>query len=141
MEIKEKELKCFDNSFGYKQVNLVDDNGKERKKYVHRLVADVFIENNNNLPEVNHIDGDKANNSISNLEWVSRSENVRHSMKVLGHKPLGPKAKKVRDEITGDVFNRAKEVSKKYGISISYVYNQLAGREKDMEGHRFRYME
>lgn len=55
-----------------------------KKSYaVHRLVAMYFLENPDNLPEVNHKDGNKANNSLENLEWVSRSENQIHSSRIL----------------------------------------------------------
>jgi len=61
-------------------------NGKHFKKGIHRLVAETFIPNLNNLPEVNHKDGDKHNNCVDNLEWVTQAENQRHSWEVLGRK-------------------------------------------------------
>ncbi|KEF40424.1 HNH endonuclease [Schinkia azotoformans MEV2011] len=68
-----------DNGRGYKIVSLKKKNERKWKKcYVHRLVASAFIPNENGLPEVNHKDENKSNNHVSNLEWVSRKENVNH---------------------------------------------------------------
>lgn len=62
---------------GYKRVNLTD--GKTH--FVHRLVATTFITNPSNKPQVNHIDGNKLNNHVSNLEWVTNQENRNHAVK------------------------------------------------------------
>lgn len=66
---------------GYRFVVLTDDNRKESRHLVHRLVAMAFIPNPLNLPCVNHIDGNKLNNSVENLEWCTHLENVRHAIK------------------------------------------------------------
>lgn len=69
------------NQKGYPQLRLYNSN----KKYVrnqHRLVALAFIPNPNNLPQVNHIDGNKENNCVTNLEWISNSDNMRHAYKL-----------------------------------------------------------
>lgn len=63
---------------GYLRVSLFK-NQKGKSFSVHRLVAEYFIENINNLPFVNHIDGNKSNNIVSNLEWISGSDNIRHA--------------------------------------------------------------
>jgi hypothetical protein len=62
----------------------VDLGGKLRGKYIHRLVAEHFIENPEKKKEVNHIDGNKHNNNVKNLEWVTPSENTKHYVSVLG---------------------------------------------------------
>lgn len=62
---------------GYKYYRLSKD-GKKKMFYAHRLIAETFIDNPKNLPIVNHIDGNKLNNNINNLEWVSCSDNTKH---------------------------------------------------------------
>ncbi len=64
---------------GYPRVSLYDANGKRYCKLVHRLVAQAFIPNPENLPVVNHISGIKTDARVSNLEWVSHSENLSHA--------------------------------------------------------------
>lgn len=66
---------------GYLFVNLVQDGRKTTNtKVIHRLVANAFLPNSDGLAEVNHIDGNKQNNNVDNLEWVSRHENIRHAI-------------------------------------------------------------
>lgn len=74
-----KEMKGSIDSKGYPYVDLSQKNGKRKCPKIHRLVALAFIPNPNNLPQINHIDGKKDNNSISNLEWVTQSQNIKHS--------------------------------------------------------------
>lgn len=66
------------NNSGYHRVRISDDDAKLHEKLVHRLVAEAFIPNPEGLPEVNHIDRDKSNNSVNNLEWCSHLENMQH---------------------------------------------------------------
>lgn len=76
---REGMIKPFLNNSGYLRVNLYYPNGKSSKKYVHRLIAETFIPNPENKEVVNHIDGDKLNNSVNNLEWSTQSDNIKHS--------------------------------------------------------------
>lgn len=71
---------------GYKVVSVTREN-KTKKFYVHRLVALAYIPNPENKPCVNHIDGDKTNNHVSNLEWCTYSENSKHSFEMGLQKP------------------------------------------------------
>lgn len=75
--LKGKEICQWVDNVGYKQVKLFKD-GKAYYRRVHRLVAEAFTPNPNNLPQVNHIDGDKTNNTMENLEWITNSQNTKH---------------------------------------------------------------
>lgn len=101
---------------GYYKVDLYN-NGDCSTKRVHRLVAEAFIPNPDNKPDINHIDGNKRNNSADNLEWVTKSENIQHAFRtglnkyhptsgMRGHKNPngGAKGRKVRIVETGEVF-------------------------------------
>jgi hypothetical protein len=74
-----KEVMLKSNSVrGYLAVTIYLETGKRTTKTIHKLVANAFIENPYNKREVNHIDGDKLNNNVSNLEWMTRKENAQH---------------------------------------------------------------
>ena len=83
---REKLLTPIKKKNGYLKVNLHNDEHKGRGKgcefLIHRLVAEAFLENPKNLSEINHKDGNKENNKVSNLEWCTRRENVLHSYKL-----------------------------------------------------------
>jgi hypothetical protein len=77
-----KKMKPYKHPTGYLTVTLLSGTGKETTKapkLIHRLVADAFIPNPKGLPEVNHKDGNKHNNHVDNLEWVTKSENALHA--------------------------------------------------------------
>ncbi len=74
-------IKGVPDGGGYRQVYLCR-NGNMHRCVIHRLVAMHFIPNPENKPEVNHIDADKGNNSVDNLEWVTPSENIKHSFRI-----------------------------------------------------------
>lgn len=65
---------------GYVQLRLTNDSGQRKHVFVHRLVGLTFIPNPNNLPEINHKDGDKSNNHMSNLEWCDSKHNKKHAL-------------------------------------------------------------
>lgn len=73
-----KRLKSHDNGKGYHKVKMTSDSGESKSRFVQRLVAEAFIYNPENKPQVNHIDGIRDNNYVRNLEWVTNSENQKH---------------------------------------------------------------
>lgn len=124
---------------GYLSVNLYKD-GKCKHHYVHRLVASTFIPNPNNYTEINHIDCDKLNNSVLNLEWCSRKMNLLHSynkgLKRKGelhgaHKLSNTDVIKIRH--SRGLFS-LKELAEKYGVAmstISAIQNKRTWKEGD----------
>lgn len=80
-----KQLSTPVNRIGYRVVNIVK-NGVSKTICIHRLVAETFIPNPENKPQVNHINGNKTDNRVENLEWVTNQENQTHSWEVLGRK-------------------------------------------------------
>ena len=111
-------LKTTPNNCGYYKVELYK-NKKGKMLYIHRLVALSFIDNPQNKTQVNHIDGNKANNSASNLEWLTASENQQHAIKNNLHAPSYFKGRK------GVLSNRSKEVMQltKDGQFVNYIYS------------------
>ncbi|AIY85357.1 helix-turn-helix domain of resolvase family protein (plasmid) [Clostridium baratii str. Sullivan] len=90
--ITNKYLKTSINRKGYEGIKL------NKKSYrIHRLVAITYIENPNNLPQVNHKDGDKSNNNVSNLEWCTNGENQLHAFATGLNKAKKPKNRSLTD--------------------------------------------
>lgn len=80
--VTEKILSPTDNGHGYKIIGLRKD-GSRKNHYVHRLVASAFIDNPHEFHYVNHLDRDRANNVVVNLEWCEQEENVRYSSEMM----------------------------------------------------------
>lgn len=112
--VKGKVLKQTINKRGYPEVRLFSKS-KSTLKVVHRLVAKAFIENKQNSPQVNHINGIKTDNSVKNLEWVTNSENQKHAFKTGLKKTYGEN--NPRATISDAEVTKLKELYN-YGMSV-----------------------
>ena len=120
-------------STGYLIVSLRDKSNR-KSDTVHRIVAKAFISNPENKPEVNHINGDKEDNSVDNLEWVTRSENFLHAHKTGLNKSragvgtfLTPSdVIEIREKYVPRKYTQAK-LAKEYGVDQSCISRILSG--------------
>ena len=149
----EKILRPCKHSKGYLLVGLHKDG--YLKTAVHRLVALAFIPNPQNLPQIDHINADKTNNNVNNLRWVTAKQNVNNPLNMVhligennpfyGKKHSeetkrkisdrlsgknNPKAHKVKNIDTNEIFNTVKEASIKYNVSFSAIVHAIKRKGK-----------
>ena len=137
---KGKILASGTDNNGYQTATLcVQD--KTHRVRIHRLVAQAFIPNPDGKPEVNHIDGNKENNVVTNLEWNTYSENLIHAMEKGLNKQKRP-IEQINTE-TGDVikvWSCGYEATRALGgASPTAITNALAGRSKTAYGYKWKY--
>lgn len=122
---------------GYLRVSLCNEAVKHKRFLVHRLVAEAFIPNPNNLPQVNHKDEDKTNNNVDNLEWCSCLENLTYS-DVIGKAGIANQ-QRVKCITTGELFTSIKDACQKYDLSPSNIVACCNGRRKTTGGMKWEY--
>ncbi|QDB70522.1 HNH homing endonuclease [Enterococcus phage Entf1] len=125
---------------GYVRVRL-----RGKAKYIHRLVAEAFIPNQSNKPQVNHIDEDKENNTLSNLEWATIKDNLNHGAR---NKKMAATLSKVNSrrvrsicELTGQVaeYDSIKEASY-YGFSRGNISLCCNGKRRSHKGFKWEFI-
>lgn len=123
-----RKVKPQPNGKGYMRVHIAG-----KMYFVHRLVAEKYIPNPGNKPQVNHKDGNKLNNSVDNLEWVTNQENrdhaVKNSLHLQGEKcPWSKLTQKAVDFIREHSEYSSKELAEIFGVSVSHVREIRKGR-------------
>jgi len=142
---------CLSNRGGYLRVTLCKD-GKHYTKRIHRLVAEHFIPNPENKPQINHKNGVKTDNRVENLEFCTCSENVLHAFRVLHRKPsrafLGrfgkshPLSKVIQQIQDGKViaeFYGSGEASRETGIVARNIRSVCEGKRDLAGGFKWQY--
>jgi len=129
------------NEDGYLKVTLRSDLNKRKGFSVHRLVALLFLDNPNNLPEVNHKNGIKKDCSVDNLEWMTHSDNIQHAWDTGLIKNTEQRVRKIREANsykfkkvmcinTGEEFDSVSDAAKFYGGARSNLWAVLNGKGK-----------
>lgn len=126
---KQKMLSAWVHTTGYYRVAL----GRGAQKYVHRLVAEAFLPNPNNLPQVDHVDGNRLNNAVENLRWVSCKQNSlfggeRHNwepQKIASAKRRIHETRKAEYQTLVDAGYSLRQIAKMFGTSHSAISSAL----------------
>ena len=145
---KERILKQFLNHKGYYLVNWYDNDGKKHGTGIHTLVAKAFIPNPDNLPEVDHIDNDKSNNCVENLQWLSTRDNIQKAWKQGKKHMLGKDC--VFSKLVGQydmngnliaVYHGSNEASRKTGILSGTIRHACETNvKKSRSGYIWKYL-
>ena len=134
---RKKLLKLINSHHGYKRVRLYTNINEWKTFAVHRLVAQKFIPNPNNLPEVNHKDDNHSNNNVDNLEWCTRKYNVNYGNRT--SKTYVPVIMLDKENNFVKEFTNQIEAEKETGIRQGSISNCCRGFSKTAGGYKWRY--
>ena len=133
-------LKYFDNKDGYRKV-FIRNNGKQKMVFIHRLVANTFIPNKDNKPQVNHKDEDKHNNYVDNLEWVTSKENNNYGTRnIRASKSNSKPIKVIYQDDTYEYWESATVFAREFGLNKSSINKVLLGQYNLAYGMKFEYL-
>lgn len=126
------------NIWGYLFVTLYNENGPKIHT-IHRLVANAFIPNIDDKPQVNHIDGCKRNNRVNNLEWCTNSENEKHAFSLGLKHPT--RQKKIRIVETDEIYDSIHECARVINGNFTAISNCIRGISKTHLGYHYEVVE
>ena len=139
---KPKILKPSISSSGYLQVILCR-NGKTKNYFIHRLVAEAFIKKTNNYNEINHLDENKKNNKVENLEWCNRKENMNYG-NIKQKISVANSKKVVKLNSNGailNIYNSILEASKLNEAQSTHIVRCCKHKAKTHKGYKWEYFE
>lgn len=134
-----KQLRGHKTTKGYIKIDVWVNAKREKLYSLHRMVAEVFIPNPENLPQINHKNGDKADNRVANLEWATQSQNIQHRLDELkvgmdtNHKSTKIPSKEIKilrwKKSIGYPLN-LREIAKKWGLDVKYLGKIINGKQR-----------
>ena len=145
---KGKNISKVVNTKGYYQIALYK-NGVMKNKLLHRLIAEAFLPNPENKPTVNHIDGNKLNDNLDNLEWATSKEQQKHARTILGFNSVISKQCRQRQielhqrkvkRSDGVIFNSIKEASMGDENVRRHITEVCKGKRKSTGGYSWEYV-
>jgi hypothetical protein len=133
----------LDKGIGYYIVTLVNEN-ERKNQFIHRLLAQHFLPNPRNKPQVNHIDGNKQNNCLSNLEWVTAKENAQHAARIglCDARTLAQSVAVLQETLEGQLVSRhtsLHEAGRITGIAWQNISKVVRGIRPRAGGFVWRY--
>lgn len=125
---------------GYLRVSIPNNDGIIKDQLIHRLVAKAFCSGEKDGFDVNHIDGNKSNNRADNLEWCTRSHNLKHGYRIGLRSSPQNRCKSVRIIETEETFPSVRECARSLGCRHSNISLCLNGRQQSCYGYHFEWV-
>lgn len=144
-KVKGKKMKPIKRKDGYLDITLHKD-GKGKHFLLHRLIAEAFIENKNNSNEINHIDENKTNNKVENLEWCNRSYNINYGLANKSRRItlLNKRGKKIiQYDKSGNmikIYPSLMQVVRELNLNRSHLSQACNGKRKTCGGYYWKYV-